>query len=444
MAFPLSAAPLLQLLLALTLSTCAQAFENCAQYESKSCLFSKQVTVANAKCKPRTCDFSTAEEFGFKCAFPETGIFSPSGAACADPFLSTIRSSASPCGAERCCAASSPGAFLPDGTFANGAQRFSYQPLLPETCRYTPMTRGQIMATLEGINAPLVVIGDSMMRQLFLRLVMMMRGQERLLDYRLHTHAQYLLCDDRDAFRISANSKSGESGSYNITYLREKIPAFFGLKEGPGRAVAKKSLSLCSKKPIEMHYVMAPSFGTQTPAIPKYQQVFKSPNVKPMYVINVGYWEGIDFVPAFYLQSLSLLRNKATKVFLVGIATGYKTADKRRDAYRRRNEQLKTWAQEQGAPFFYVDYDSLTTTTSEPKPAGPFGTDSHFMCGIVWHRRSKPTVRIGKASQYTELEAQIPVGKMERIQMTRDGKCSDETNRNLWQMIFNVMIPPGT
>jgi hypothetical protein len=37
------------------------------------------------------------------------------------------------------------------------------------------------MATLESIKAPLVVIGDSMMRQLFLRLVMMMRGQQRLL-----------------------------------------------------------------------------------------------------------------------------------------------------------------------------------------------------------------------------------------------------------------------
>jgi len=190
------------------------------------------------------------------------------------------------------------------------------------------MTRGQVMATLEDINAPLVVIGDSMMRQLFLRLVMMMRGQERLLDYRLHTHAQYLLCEDRDAFRISANSESGESGSYNITYLREQIPLFFRLEEGPGLMVAKKSLSLCSKKPIEMHYVMAPSFGTQTAAMRKYQQVFETPDAKPIYVINVGYWEGSGFVPAFYLRSLSLLQKKATKVFLVGITTGYKSAGK--------------------------------------------------------------------------------------------------------------------
>lgn len=72
------------------------------------------------------------------------------------------------------------------------------------------------------------------------------------------------------------------------------------------------------------------------------------------------------------------------------------------------------------------------------------GTDTHFVCATVWHRTSKPSVQIGRASQFSELEAQIPVGRMERLQMTTDGKCSDETNRNLWQMIFNVMIPPDT
>ena len=110
------------------------------------------------------------------------------------------------------------------------------------------MTRGQVLATLEELNAPLVVFGDSMMRQLFLRLVMMMRGQERLLDYKLHnSNAQYLVCDDRDAFRISANSESGQSGSYNLTYLREKIPSFVKLEEGPGLAAAKTSMDLCSR-----------------------------------------------------------------------------------------------------------------------------------------------------------------------------------------------------
>jgi hypothetical protein len=189
---------------------------------------------------------------------------------------------------------------------------------------------------------------------------------------------------------------------------------------------------------------MAPSFGTQTPAILRHQEIFnQSPNIKPIYVVNVGYWEGIDFVPAFYLQSLLKLRGTATKIFLVGIPTGYKKEDTRRAAHRRRNDQLKAWAKDQGAPFFYVDYDSLTTTTSEPKPAVPYGPDTHFICATVWHRTSKPSVRINKASQDSELEAQVPVGKIERIQVTSDGNCSDETNRNLWQMIFNVMVPPS-
>jgi hypothetical protein len=158
----------------------ATANENCLQYDSRSCLFGAQVTVGNTRCKPRPCNFPSANEFGQECAFSETGTYSVDDS-CADPFLSTTRSGASPCGEERCCSTSSPGSFTPDGTYPNGAQRFSYQPLAPESCRYSSYTRGQVMATLESIKAPLVVIGDSMMRQLFLRLVMMMRGQQRLL-----------------------------------------------------------------------------------------------------------------------------------------------------------------------------------------------------------------------------------------------------------------------
>jgi hypothetical protein len=274
---------------------------------------------------------------------------------------------------------------------------------------------------------------------------MMMRGQERLLDYKLHTHAQYLLCDDRDAFRISANSESGASGSYNLTYLREVIPSFFKLEEGPGLAAAETSMRQCPKKPLQFHYVMAPSFVTQTPALPRYQEMFSAnPNTKPIYIVSVGYWDSIPVVPDVYLQSLLLLKEKATKVFLVNIAAGYKTGDLIRQAsYRKRNEQMKTWAEQQGAPFFYVDFDSLTTTTVEPKPAVPYGADTHFICATVWHPTSKPSVYINKESQFAENQAQIPVGRLERIQVTTDGVCDDETNRNLWQMIFNVMVPPS-
>lgn len=119
--------------------------------------------------------------------------------------MSMHRTNASACGA-RCCAADLKGAYVSAGNLSTGAPRFTFQPAAPEGCRYAEVTRGQLTKTLEDLGAPLVVFGDSMLRQAYLRLVMMMRGQERLLDYAIHTHAQYLTCDEADAFRISADA----------------------------------------------------------------------------------------------------------------------------------------------------------------------------------------------------------------------------------------------
>jgi hypothetical protein len=38
------------------------------------------------------------------------------------------------------------------------------------------------------------VLGDSLMRQLFSRLVHMMRGHSRVVDYKMHTHDSYSVC----------------------------------------------------------------------------------------------------------------------------------------------------------------------------------------------------------------------------------------------------------
>lgn len=41
------------------------------------------------------------------------------------------------------------------------------------------------------------VVGDSLMRQLYSRLVHMMRGHSRVVDYKMHTHAAYAVCEVR-------------------------------------------------------------------------------------------------------------------------------------------------------------------------------------------------------------------------------------------------------
>ncbi len=46
----------------------------------------------------------------------------------------------------------------------------------------------------QGID--IVVAGDSMMRQHFTRLVQLLRGRQRNVDYRVHTHGSYSYCDE--------------------------------------------------------------------------------------------------------------------------------------------------------------------------------------------------------------------------------------------------------
>ena len=49
----------------------------------------------------------------------------------------------------------------------------------------------QVLGFLQDSKMDVLVAGDSMMRQLYIRLVHMMRGANRVLDYHIHTHANY-------------------------------------------------------------------------------------------------------------------------------------------------------------------------------------------------------------------------------------------------------------
>lgn len=137
--------------------------------------------------------------------------------------MSTSKVTIPSCGT-RCCTADYSGRFASVGKLPTGATRYSHQPF-SQPCRFSELTRAQVIAVLEKNNAPLVVLGDSMMRQVYIRLVMMMRGQQRLLDYKILTNAQYLACPEADAFRIASVSANGSAtgGNSNNSYLRVRI-----------------------------------------------------------------------------------------------------------------------------------------------------------------------------------------------------------------------------
>ena len=61
----------------------------------------------------------------------------------------------------------------------------------------------QVLEFLQAEQMDILVAGDSMMRQLFVRLVHMMRGAPRVLDYHIHTPASYSICAQADRFTMS-------------------------------------------------------------------------------------------------------------------------------------------------------------------------------------------------------------------------------------------------
>ena len=86
----------------------------------------------------------------------------------------------------------------------------------------------QVLQYLQAEQMDILVAGDSMMRQLYVRLVHMMRGARRVLDYHIHTPASYSVCAEADRFRMSpvnANRSVESFKKLDLDYL-EVWPAY--------------------------------------------------------------------------------------------------------------------------------------------------------------------------------------------------------------------------
>jgi hypothetical protein len=462
-------APLLALCLLITVGT-AQTTK-CAVFTRETCIFSPNLDVGAVRCKPRACIFPTAEASpqkyrpaaadpsphpsppqplqAFECGFAETGYYNiTSSRTCSDPFMDARHVSAPSCSA-RCCRPDLQGVFSADGTIPGtfNATRLNFRPY-DTSCRYGEISRGQVMKTLEKFAAPLVVVGDSMMRQLFLRMVTMMRGEHRMVDYGFFTNAQYKTCDEADAFRVAGDlwkppSKAASYRIYNTTYTKWNLRSFFGGSKGPGLVAAKRSLARCAASPVELDFLFSAEFEHQVRGLPAYVASLPS-GVKPIIVLHVGFWEPFyDEFPREYLSMLSSLRNKARHIFIVGVATPLVTTPDTLANFKQRNAFMKEWVERRGAPYQYIEYDNLATAPGSNNPARPYTGDKHYMCRLVWNTKAAAQLAVDGSRAGID-DAGIPLpqvvsGTMERITVMEDLQCVDEMNRNLAQLVFNAI-----
>ena len=429
-------------------SPCNAGVEQCASYTPMTCLFG-DVDIRKSHCHPSPCNFDLRGEM--PCVFPESGIFKYTDPnvevdgtmMCRDPFMSTVRHGPRSCGT-RCCRPDHDGNFVNIGPLkGRQTDRYEYQPK-DSSCRYEEIGRGQVLHYLHSRGSPVAVMGDSMMRQFFLRLVMMIRGQKRLIDYHQHSHAQYSVCREADMFRISTSIANESSVLPNDGHLLAKIPSFFQATSGPGTFMAHKAMSKCSRAPVQIHYMHVPRFVNQVRSVPAYLSSLPL-GVKPVLLLSVGYWQKGTEVPEDYLQILKDAAPKSRKIFIVSVPTVRVVSEEKTEDYRARNAFMKSWVAEQGEPFAYLDYDTISSAKDSP----PGGADNnwHYMCSLAWRLSCTycDLVRIDHhdgVDTFGEPIPQFPVGNLERIMSTEDGSCADEMNRNLWQVVFNTLITP--
>lgn len=95
---------------------------------------------------------------------------------CASPFLeqASIAAPAPTCTTSCCAADAEDGGEWVDHTGYPGHKVFQ-----PPACKYHQYTRSEVLDYFQGGGVDIVVVGDSFVRQLFVRLVHLLRGQVR-------------------------------------------------------------------------------------------------------------------------------------------------------------------------------------------------------------------------------------------------------------------------
>lgn len=420
----------------------------CAAFTPTLCAI--PASVAREHCD--ACSFDPSRVF--ICPLVAAGYYSyatgqSEGGGCPNPFMAQTHHMPPPCGA-RCCRTNHEGAFAEDDPLEEEASptaavepsavigaataplpRLIFEPT-DSTCRYKEISRGQVMRFMAMHNSSILVVGDSTMRQMYLRLVGMMRGQQRTLDWHLHTHAQYRVCRETDFLRLAANNPSGAASPSDALFLKGQVPAFFKNSVGPGQADAKRVLSECSHPPLEFNYLQAPLWSAQADMLDRYFGGL-APGHRPVVIMSVGFWQSGPRVPVSYLRLLHSLRDTALRVVYVGVPVSRVLDPERRDALAARNERMRRWAARQGPPFSFVDFDAMVKA-----PGAPNSTvgSKHFACWVEWEAARFPAGAAGNPAGSAQVE-----GKVRRLHVDRStGSCADELNRSLLQVILNGLL----
>jgi len=372
------------------------------------------------------------------CPFYASGMYETGKAdECADDFMTQARRELPTCDDKQYCCGGSP-----RGQFRHREDRYTFVPLKKEQCAYFEYNRHEVLDFLQGQKMDILVAGDSMMRQLYIRMVHMMRGARRVLDYHIHTHANYGVCQESDRFKMSPvndNNASVESfKKLDLDYLQDTIPEFF--KYSPNQ----DPMLLCKDPHVAINYMHAPDYVLQRRYLEQYMEHIVDEGRQVTLVLSVGYWVWFPEVPQDYLDFLDTLSKRAAKVVILSIPTVHVTAHTGKQgpallhAYRSRNLIMKEWvaAKPASSNIKFVDFDAMSVSVHAPPICA--GENWHYQCFLTWPAHgNKVALEDMDTNWFRDRYYRAPlVG----LYMTEDGQCADEMNRNLWQVILNNVM----
>eukprot|EP00890_Picochlorum_soloecismus_P004535 jgi/Picsp_1/5082/NSC_02445-R1_---NA--- len=424
--------------------------QQCATFIPTLCAISSS-KIRKAHCP--SCQFDV--EYLFRCPLVAAGYYAYRTGQSEGGFCRNIATASSsrqpvPCGS-RCCRTDHEGQFIRDEDsstkYASESESYSSSllssldpdpPLLrfqpsDSQCRYMDINRGQILNLFSSHSHSnsLVVIGDSTMRQLYLSLIALMRGQTRFIDHHVHTHIQYFVCREVDFLRLSANSSGKKTSPFDSCFLRSIIPTFFGMKVGPGKIDAERILKECDADPLQLNYLQAPLFMAQADMLSRYVSSMNKTIGKPVVVFSIGYWQTGGEVPHTYLNTLTKLEESVSRFVYIGVPTIKVSNKTEKDNINRRNEFMKGWIEARGPKYLYIDFNLLAVAKDAPK--GTKGS-KHYACWIEWSKSIFPFGAVDNPAGTSQI-----YGDVSKIHPDLEGECADPMGKAVWTVLLNAL-----
>jgi len=347
--------------------------------------------------------------------------------------------------------ANAPGVFLSDGCpihsagifKVNASNCYDYQNSEPSACLHGVLgfhvyeSGGFRRRVLTGENGycswkpnciegeVVTILGDSMMRQLFSRLVSLFRGYEQVVDHIAHVHAIYRVCKEGDEYVTF-----GEPGTMLPTMLPiEMVDKHLTLNPLP-----------CSTAQTTVYHLFSPTFFDQ--AI-YFRALQNSMRLTESFVIGVHYWDMSANVPLYYFAALANLAARVKRIVIVGTPTRrvplQHEAGLTRLALQKRNSHIKSWVANQrakGLPIVFLDFDFFANLPAAP--LGDTGDNWHYQCLLIPNKLDGLADFQPKKSKNTW---QVTWGNTSAsfIRMQEDGTCFDDMNRALWMALSDSL-----